>query len=97
MFARPCVSTTPITTSVNLIPSSEDDKNLAILLEANRVARGKRSARDVITVVAIYPDGGTTVLTGGKITDGVPGRPVASAGKQKSKMYGFAFENTVRA
>ena len=40
---------------INVIPGSEDDLNLAILLEANRVGRGKFSARDVINVVGTYP------------------------------------------
>jgi len=85
----------PLDATINVIPESEDDKNLAVLYEANRVARGKTSARDVITMTAIYPSGKTLTLTQGKIYSGIPGNPVASAGRMKSKPYMFVFENKV--
>lgn len=83
----------PIAITINVVPNSEDDKNLAILLEANRAGKGKKLANDVITMTAVYPDGKTTTLTAGAITDGMPGNSVASAGRLKSKPYIFAFEN----
>lgn len=83
----------PILITLNVVPGSEDDSNLAILLEANRVGKGKTSARDTITIVAAYPNGGTLTLSEGKITDGMPGNSIASAGRLKSKAYQFAFEN----
>lgn len=79
--------------TINLIPQSEDDINLAILAERNRVGRGKSSARDVITVSGIYPDGSAVTLTNGFITDAVINTSVASAGRLKSKPYVFGFEN----
>lgn len=85
----------PINITLNLIPGSEDDKNMAALFEANRVARGKTAVRDVITLTGIYPDDTTIVLTGGKITDGMPGKGVASAGRLKTRAYVFTFENKV--
>ncbi|MCG1038795.1 hypothetical protein KQH49_06745 [Mycetohabitans sp. B5] len=83
----------PITVTLNLIPGSDDDKNMSILLEANRVGRGKQSAKDEITMAAIYPDARILTLTKGVITDGMPANSVASAGRMKSKPYIFAFEN----
>jgi hypothetical protein len=83
----------PILITINVVPGSEDDSNLAILLEANRVGKGKTSARDTITIVAAYPNEGTLTLSEGKITDGMPGNSIASAGRLKSKAYQFAFEN----
>jgi hypothetical protein len=83
----------PLNVSINVIPDSEDDRNLAILLEANRVGRGKNSARDDITMVGIYPDGSTVNLSPGKITDGIPSSGIASAGRKKTKAYSFTFEN----
>jgi hypothetical protein len=84
----------PIMVALNVIPNSEDDRNLAILLEANRVARGKRGARDVITLSAIYPDGTTKTMNSGAILTGRPANSIASAGRMKSKPYGFAFEGS---
>lgn len=82
----------PLLITLNVIPGSEDDRNLAALLEANRVGRGKFPARDLITATALYPDGTTKTYNGGKITDGAPGQSVASTGRLKSKAYAFAFE-----
>lgn len=83
----------PLTAVLNMIPGTADDRNLEILLEANRVGRGKFPANDVITLTAIYPDGSTRMMTPGAITDGIPGKPVGSSGRLKTKPYTFAFEN----
>ncbi len=83
----------PIIPTLNVIPGSEDDNNLAILFEANRAAGGKSVARDLITMVATYPDGSTVALSGGKMTSGFPGKSIASAGRMKSKAYTFAFQD----
>jgi len=85
----------PMTLSV--IPNSVDDVNLGILFDSNRVSKGHRGARDVITMTGIYADGRTVVLTEGIITDGMPSNSVASAGRLKSKQYGFTFEDAKRA
>lgn len=87
----------PIVTTLNVIPNSEDDRNLQVLLEANRAGRGKRPARDVITMTAVYPDGQSRTWTNGAITDGIPGNALASSGRLKTKPYAFAFENTNRS
>lgn len=87
----------PLLVTVNVIPGSEDDQNLAILLEANRVGRGKQSARDQITLTAMYPDGKSNTASVGVITQGRPGQSVASSGRMKTKPYTFAFENLSRS
>lgn len=87
----------PLNITLNVIPSSEDDRNLAVLLEANRVARGKTGSRDVITLTAIYPDNSKQTWSNGGITDGIPGKALASSGRQKSKPYMFSFENLSRS
>lgn len=83
----------PLKNTIAVVPGSDDDINLGILYEANRVGKGKRSARDVISITVVYPDGRTLSYTNGKMTDGMPGNSIASAGRLKSKTYGFAFEN----
>lgn len=82
-----------IPATLNVIPQSEDDDNLAILAEANRVGRGKTSARDVITLTGVYPDGRVVVLNNGIMTNAPVADSVASAGRLKSKPYIFGFEN----
>ena len=83
----------PLQFSISLIPGSPGDEALDFLLEANRVAKGKRSARDVITITTNYPDGTRKTLTGGKIVSGLPGKGVASGGRTKTSTYSFVFEN----
>lgn len=87
----------PLAITINVIPNSDDDKNLATLFEANRVGKGKASAKDKVTMTGIYPDATTITLSAGAITDGMPGNSVASAGRLKSKSYAFVFENMTRS
>lgn len=86
----------PILPTVNVIPGSDSDKNLSILFEANRAANGKTVARDIITLVVSYPDGSTVTMSNGKMTDGMPGKSFASAGRLKSKAFVFAFQDFSR-
>lgn len=83
----------PCSLTLNVIPNSDDDKNLAALFDANRVGKGKQSAGDVITINVVYPDGKTKSFTQGTPTDYMPGTGLASSGRLKSKPYAFAFEN----
>lgn len=87
----------PILASLNVIPGSEADIGLAILLEANRVSRGKIGARDTITMVLNYPSGNFVTLIGGIITDGMPSSAVSSEGRLNTKNYNFAFESRIGA
>lgn len=87
----------PVPLTLSVIPDTDDDRNMAVLFEANRVARGKQSARDVITVTIVYPDGKTKTFSRGCITDGPPATGVASAGRKKTKSYVFAFETLAEA
>ena len=86
----------PIGVTLNVVPNSEDDKNLGVLFEANRVGKGKQGARDVISITAVYPDGKTASFTQGVITDGQPANSAQSSSRMKSKAYTFAFENVNR-
>lgn len=83
----------PIEIELAVIPNSASDVGLGILVEANRVAKGKSSARDVITLIGVYPDGTVKRFTKGRIISGPVGNSVQSAGRFKSKVYKFAFEN----
>lgn len=85
----------PITITINVIPNSDDDKNLTALFEANRVGKGKRAVQDSVTMTAMYPDGKSITYSNGVITNGTVGRSVASAGRMSSKAFVFSFENKV--
>ena len=85
----------PINLTLNVIPGSDDDRNLAVLFESNRVGLGKFSTRDSITCVGTYPNQRSITLINGRIVNGMPGNSVSSAGRLKSKSYEFQFENRV--
>lgn len=88
---------TPINMTVNVIDGSDDDINLSILADANRVAKGKLSVRDVITATITYPSGSFVTCINGKLTDAMPGKSIASSGRLKTKAYVFTFENKIGA
>lgn len=83
----------PLLTQVAVVPESDDDNNLAVLLEANRVGKSKQSARDIITLSGLYPSGKLVTLSSGRITDGMLSNSISSAGRMKSMVYKFAFQN----
>lgn len=83
----------PLVPTINVIPGGDDDRNLQVLAEANRVAKGKRSVLDEITMTVIYPDDTGATYSPGKFTDYIPGKGVASSGRLKTSAYIFAFEN----
>ncbi len=85
----------PIKVNISLIPNGSDDRNMSILLNANRVGKGKIGARDIITLNISYPAGNFVQLINGVITDGMPFTAVANSGRMKSKSYQFSFENRI--
>ena len=83
----------PLEVTISVIPGTPEDNNLEFLFEANRVAKNKKSAKDVITFVASYPDGTKKTLRPGKCVSSQPGKSVASGGRIKTGQYKFVFEN----
>jgi hypothetical protein len=83
----------PLLVNVSVIPESNDDTNLSVVLAANRVGKSKQSARDVITMVGRYPSGAIVTLGKGKMLTGSISNSISSEGRMKSKTYKFAFEN----
>lgn len=81
--------------TLNVAPDGDNDQNLAILLDMNRVGRGKISVRDSITMVITYPNGKVVSFLNGKILSGPPADSVTSAGRFKTKPYMFTFEQRI--
>jgi len=83
----------PIQMTLNVVPNGEDDSNLQTLGNANRVAQGKVSAKDIITATVIYPDGTTKTLSQGILKQYMPTNSIASAMRMKTMPYVFEFQN----
>jgi len=83
----------PIEASISLIANSDDDFLLGRLFEANRAARGKNVAYDLIDLTLYLPNGDTTTLINGVITDGMPMNSITVDSGLKTKTYTFKFEN----
>jgi hypothetical protein len=79
-----------------VIPGSPGDTNLEALLNANRVGKGKQSARDQVGIVLAYPDSTFATLTEGVIVVGSIIKQVASAGRIKTRVYRFRFGNVTK-
>jgi len=81
---------------VNVIPQSQDDLNLTALADANRVAKGKSSARDEITIVWTYPNGMKVTASDGKMVTGPVVQSGSSNGRAKTKRFAFRFGQVTR-
>jgi hypothetical protein len=86
-----------IEVSLNVIAESPDDINLAAVFEANRVGKGKSSARDIISATMNYPTGLLASLSPGIMVVGTALPSVSSAGRFKSRMYKFRFQNVSKS
>jgi hypothetical protein len=83
--------TSPVLLTVGIIPNTEDDINLKILLQKRKSNPTFLALPDTITMVISYPDGGRNVLSGGVMVKGSIADSMASAGRKKSNSYSFAF------
>ncbi|HZZ80035.1 MAG TPA: hypothetical protein VFE62_16095 [Gemmataceae bacterium] len=83
----------PLPITISVVPGSQDDLNLSILANANRVAQGKTSANDVLTLTIVYPDGSIITFANGTITDASFAKSVSSASRLKSMTYQMSFES----
>jgi hypothetical protein len=82
---------------ISVIPGSADDINLSQIHEANRVAKGKVSARDTIQSVINYPSGGVGRMINGIMITGQVLPAVASSGRLKTRTYKFRFETVSKS
>ena|ERR1700728_4529295 len=79
--------------AMSAIPDSPTDIQLALLLQANRIAPNKISARDIIQMVTVQGNGNIATFTNGIIMSGPPFNTVQSSGRMKGKTYNLVFES----
>lgn len=78
--------------NINVVPTTDEDENLRILLSANTSKRGRQSVMDDIMIIATYPDGRKITAKGGVITGGPRGNSPSSTSRLKSNQFTFSFE-----
>lgn len=86
-----------IPVELSVIATSDDDTNLDTLGEANRIARGKTSARDQITIILLYPNNITVTLSKGKMVAAPPVLNATASGRYKTRTYRFMFEQITKS
>lgn len=83
----------PLTIAV--LPDTDEDRNLSILWNVNRIGKNKVAVQDVITIVVTYPNGDQKILSNGVMISGPALNSGSSEGRLKTKEYEFSFESII--
>lgn len=81
--------------SISLTPGTEDDINMSLLFDTNRIGINKIITGADITAVVYYPDGISRRCTGGSVASYTPARSSTESGFFKSRTYSFEFESVI--
>jgi hypothetical protein len=81
----------PVRLTVSVIPGSDDDINLKILLQARKGAASIIPLPDQTSVIISYPNGGRVMLTNGTITKGPLADSILQTGRKRGNTYSFVF------
>lgn len=76
---------------VGVIPGSDDDINLKILLQVKKGTTSILPISDLTTMVVTYPDGGRVILSNGSIISGPFLDSIQASGRRKGNTYTFVF------
>lgn len=83
----------PLTIAV--LPDTDEDRNLSILWNVNRIGKNKVAVQDVITLVVTYPNGDQKILSNGVMISGPALNSGSPEGRLKTKEYEFSFESII--
>lgn len=81
----------PVKVAVSVIPGSDDDINLKILLQARKSAPSIVPLPDVTSMVISYGNGGTVALSSGAIISGPLADSIGQGGRMVGNTYTFVF------
>lgn len=81
----------PVMVALSVLPQTDDDINLKILLSSKKGGLRWLPFSDITTMVVTYPDGGLVVLSNGSIISGPIGDSVLQSGRKSCNTYRFAF------
>ena len=83
--------TSPILLSVGVMPNTDDDINLKILLQQRKSSSQILPLPDVTAMIVEYPDGGRVALSDGGILSGPLADSLTTQGRKKGNVYHFVF------
>lgn len=89
--------TSPLLLSVGVMPNSEDDANLKILLQMRKSSASILPLPDTTSMVICYPDGGKVAMSNGTMLSGPLADSLTAQGRKKGNVYHFVFGTFVGA
>lgn len=81
----------PVIVELAVVPGSNDDANLSVLLSASRIRQQIVPIYDIIVMTINYPNGAVNIFSGGAMLSGPPAFSVMSNGRLRTNKYKFAF------
>jgi hypothetical protein len=79
----------------NITPMTDQDAIMENIANADRIAFGKSSAKNVLTLVVIYPQGRTLTFIDGALTSIPGGFSAGGNGRIGGRQYSMSFRNMV--
>lgn len=83
--------TSPLLLSVGLIPNTEDDINMKILMQMRKSSVHLLPLPDTTSMVICYPDGGKVAMSQGTVLSGPLADSLTTQGRRKGNVYHFVF------
>lgn len=83
--------TSPILLSVGVMPNTDDDTNLKILMQMRKSSPQILPLPDTTSMVINYADGGRVILSSGIILSGALADSITTQGRKKGNAYHFVF------
>lgn len=83
--------TSPVLLSVGVMPNTDDDANLKILMQMRKSSQHILPLPDTTSMVITYPDGGRVILSNGTILKGAIADSITAQGRKKGNVYHFVF------
>lgn len=83
--------TSPILLSVGVMPNTDDDTNLKILMQMRKSSPQLLPLPDTTSMVINYADGGRVILSQGIILSGALADSITTQGRKKGNVYHFVF------
>lgn len=85
----------PCQIDINLIPDTDDCRNMENLFKLNMTQKNKVSSKDVLTLTIEHPNGRVDILTNGYIVGGKPVQDYSANGRAKTRTFRMVFENNL--